>query len=178
MIRLVTQFDDAETRASAATPTCGGCSSSCCCCCCVATAISTSAFTAMNLRAHVRELDDEARRGPSPWAEILGALALALALLFGIGLWRLGIGGWVALAVPAAWFLILLGLYAWVRAADHVTPALATVVLSCLAALLEVVLGAGLVVSGRSGVVAYLVLAVVVALGVSMAMYRRLLVRP
>ena len=37
MIRLVTQFDDAETRAAVATPTCGGC---CCCCCCVATIVT------------------------------------------------------------------------------------------------------------------------------------------
>jgi hypothetical protein len=173
VIRLVSQFDDAETRASAATPTCGGCC--CCCCCCIATAVSSSAYTAMNLRAHARELKRETGRSRSPWPEIIGGLALPIAILLVIGLAQIGLGAG-ALFIPAvAWFLILLGLYLWVGTEDAWLPALGTVLLSGVAAVIEFVVGAGLVASGHSGVVAYLILAGVVALGATILVYKLLL---
>jgi hypothetical protein len=174
MIRLVCQFDDPATRASIATPTCGGSCSSCCCCCCVATAISSSAYTAMNLRRYAFELEADTGQSPSPWPEILGALALAQAIALGIALVYLGIGGWVALVAPADWFVTLLALYTWLRA-EAWRYAAATVILTALAALLEVLLGAGFLVRGTGGIVAYLLLACAAAAGVSYRWYRRLL---
>jgi hypothetical protein len=174
MIRLVCQFDDPETRASVATPTCGGCCSSCCCCCCVATAISTSAYTAMNLRRYALELEADTGRSPSPWPEIFGALALAQAIALGIALAYLGIGAWAAIVALVDWFVTLLALYSWVRA-EAWGYAAATIVLAPFAVLLEVLVGAGFVLGGAGGIVAYVLLACVVAAGLSYLWYRHLL---
>ena len=59
MVRLVTQFDNADSRPSLATPTCAGCCCSCCCCCAV-TAISVAAISA---RHYANLLPAEAEDG-------------------------------------------------------------------------------------------------------------------
>jgi hypothetical protein len=124
VIKLVTQFDHADTRASAATPTCGGC---CCCCCCIASLISTSAFTAMHLRVHARRLKQTTGTSPSPRPEIAGALALPSALVFTAIFAQSGSEGSTLVLGTTAWFLILLGLYRWVQAKRPWVPALVTV---------------------------------------------------
>jgi hypothetical protein len=172
MIRLVTQFDNAETRASAATPTCGGCC--CCCCCCIATVITTSAYTAMNLRAHARVLEDRTATSPSPWPEILGALALVLAVAVGAvaGATPLGIAGIVIGA--GAWFLILFGLFSWVGADRPWRPSLGIVVISSVAFVGEFLLGATLILSD-GGAVVYLLGAIVVTIFAIVLAHRILL---
>lgn len=47
MIKLVSQFDDENSKVSLATPTCGGCCS-CCCCCCLISTLSTSLISRRN----------------------------------------------------------------------------------------------------------------------------------
>lgn len=47
MIKLTSQFDEQNMRASVATPTCGPCCS--CCCCCVISTIAVSAITARSV---------------------------------------------------------------------------------------------------------------------------------
>jgi hypothetical protein len=170
MIRLVTQFDDVETRASAATPTCGGCC--CCCCCCIATVISTSAFTAMNLRAHTRALEKQTGGSPSPWPEIFGALGLLLAAGLALAAGRLG--GVTAVGVGVgAWILILLGLYTWVGSETPWVPAVSIGLIGACAFAGEVALGAVLILSGAA--IAYLLLAVLVVIGVIVLTHRKLL---
>jgi hypothetical protein len=134
VIRLVTQFDDPETRISVATPTCGACC--CCCCCCIATAVSSSAYTAMNLRAYARVLDERTGKSPSPWPELLGALSFVIVVA--VGLATAGVAGGAAIVVPAlAWFLILLGLYSWVGSRSPWLPALWTVLITGVALVVE-----------------------------------------
>ena len=181
MIRLVTQFDSVETRAAAATPTCGGCCCSCCCCC-LATAITSSAYTAMNLRVHARRLKDETGKSPSPWPEILGFFALPIA----VGFWLLVGGGTLGLVgaavtlvgaavILSAWFLVLVALYRWVGSRRAWLPALATPLLAGVAAAFEFVLGLALLLDGSDGAaVAYLVVALVFSALAIVAFYRRL----
>jgi len=174
MIRLVTQFDSAEAKVSAATPTCAGCSCSCCCCC-VATAISTSAYTAMNLRMHARELKEETGKSLSPWPEILGGGVLAFSIFLAVILLKAGLGaGGVVIAV-AVWGLSLVGLYAWVRTENPVGRGLLTILSTGFFAVLELFLGAGLVGNGDGA--AYLIVAGLAAIAAIVVMYNHLLVR-
>jgi hypothetical protein len=129
----------------------------------------------MNLRAHARDLKEETGKSPSPWPEILGGLALAIAILLVIGLFLVGLRAGAVFSALAAWFLILLGVYRWVRAERAWLRALGTIVVSALVALLELAVGAGLVVSGRGGLITYLVLAVVAAIVAIVVKYKRLL---
>jgi streptolysin S family bacteriocin protoxin len=73
MKRLVTQFDDARTRATVATPTC----CCCCCCCCVGSILTATGVSALdaNELAVRAQLPAGPRRG-----YVIGALsALPLA---------------------------------------------------------------------------------------------------
>jgi hypothetical protein len=173
MIRLVTQFDNAETRASAATPTCGGCC--CCCCCCIASVVGSSAYTAMNLRAHARVLQDRTGASPSPWPEILGALALVLAVAVGAATGATGLGLAGIVMGAGAWFLLLFGLFSWVGAERPWRPSVGIVVLSAVAFVGEFLLGATLILSGDGGAVVYLVGAIVVGIGAVVIAYQVLL---
>ena len=131
----------------------------------------------MNLRAHARDLKEETGRSPSPWPEILGGLALAIAILLLIGLVHIGLRASAGFTALAAWFLILLGAYRWVGAEQAWLRAVATIVVTAFITLLELVVGGGLVASGRGGVVVYLVLAVGAAIVVIVVMYKALLAR-
>ena len=170
MIRLVTQFDDAETRAAVATPTCGGC---CCCCCCVATIVSTSAFTSMHLRAHARTLKETTGQSSSPGPEILGLLALPLAGVVGGVLSSTLTGESSLVAAALAWFLGLVVLYTWVGAKHPWLPALLTVVVGSVLFGLE--LFVALAAFANAG--AYLAVAVVVAIVAIFLEYQLLLAR-
>ena len=97
MIRLVTQFDDVETHASLATPTCGGCS--CCCCCCVASLISSSTLPALHVSA-LRQRQPEPERRHFTTGLALFALALTLV----VSVVTVGYGFVVA---PAVWAFLL-----------------------------------------------------------------------
>jgi hypothetical protein len=173
VIRLVTQFDDVETRASIATPTCGGCC--CCCCCCVTTAVGVTAFTAMNLRKHARALEQTAGASPSPWAEVVGALALPLALIVAGGVAAAVHNGAASLLAVPAWILILFGLYRWVRAPGPWVSALLTVVFASIAAVVEFFLGAALLFGAGFGI--YAVLTIVASIAVVVIEHRALLRR-
>lgn len=102
MIRLVTQFDSPRARASAATPTCGGCC--CCCCSCIVTAIGASVYTARSAQRILHAAEHEAPervRLSDPLPGVIGFFALPLGLLavflgagagivgvvLGLGLW-------------------------------------------------------------------------------------------
>jgi hypothetical protein len=170
MIKLVTQFDDAESRASAATPTCGGC---CCCCCCIATVISTSAFTAMNLRAHARRLEEATGTSPSPGPEILGALAFPFALVLTAIFAQAGSDTGTFVLSGAAWFLILLALYSWVQAKRPWLPAIWTVLVGGALLVGELLVALSLIDS----LGAYLLLAVLVSVIAIVVEYALLLGR-
>jgi hypothetical protein len=163
MLRLVTQFDDPDTRPSAATPSCDGCSSCCCCCCCIASTIVTTAYTAMNLRQTALRTEQDAARvryvTGCGWASVLLFLA--------------GIGGVVALFAhgePAThslallmllWPAALVGLY---YAAGERAPWIkgcAAWIIGMFLFWLELALGARAVSSGHGGL--YLIVAVLVA---------------
>lgn len=170
MIRLVTQFDDAETRAAVATPTCGGC---CCCCCCIASIVSTSAFTSMHLRAHARTLKETTGRSPSPGPEILGLLALPLAGVAGGVLSSTLTGESSLIAVAVVWYLLLVVLYTWVRAKHPWLPALLTVVVGSVLFGFELFVALGLI----DDLGGYLILAIVVTIGAVFVEYLLLLAR-
>jgi hypothetical protein len=170
VIRLVTQFDDAEKRAAVATPTCGGC---CCCCCCIASIVSTSAFTSMHLRARARILKEATGRSPSPGPEILGLLALPAAGGAG-GVFASTLSGtslFVAFAV--VWFLMLLLLYRWVGVKNPWLPAFGTVVIGSVVFGIELVVAVVLL----NNLGAYLFLAVVAAIVAILVEYQLLLAR-
>ena len=57
MVKLVTQFDNADSKPSLATPTCAGCC--CCCCCCVVSAISVAAISGRNFANPLRKGKEE-----------------------------------------------------------------------------------------------------------------------
>jgi hypothetical protein len=111
VITLVTQFDDPATMPSGATPS-GGSSSSSCCCCCVVTAVGASILSGMHVRS-IRLSRTVAppeglplgRRYLRPWPEILGFLALSVA----VGVIALGV--WIAEDLADA---VLLGIFVWV----------------------------------------------------------------
>lgn len=170
MIRLVTQFDDAETRAAVATPTCGGC---CCCCCCVATIVSTSAFTSMHLRAHARTLKETTGHSSSPGPEILGLLALPLAGGAGTVLASTLDGASLFIAFALVWFLLLFALYRWVGAKLPWLPALGTVVVGSVLFGIELFVAVALL----ENLGAYLFLAVVAAIVAILVEYQLLLAR-
>jgi hypothetical protein len=170
VIKLVTQFDDAESRASAATPTCGCC---CCCCCCIATVISTSAFTAMNLRAHARRLEKATGTSPSPGPEILGALAFPFALVLAAVFTQAASETTALFLTVASWSLILLALYSWVQAKRPWLPAICTVLVGGVLLVGELLVALSLIDSFG----AYLFLAVLVSVIAIVAEYALLLGR-
>ena len=57
MIKLVSQFDNENSKLSLATPTCGACC--CCCCCCIITTIVTASISGRNFGRYLAKLDKE-----------------------------------------------------------------------------------------------------------------------
>jgi hypothetical protein len=163
MLRLVTQFDDPDTRPSAATPSCEGCCSSCCCCCCIASTIVTTAYTAMNLRQTAQRTEQGTTR-----VRYITGCGWATVLLF-----VAGIGGVAALfshGEPATHSLTLLmllwpaGLVGLYYAAGERAPWIkgcAAWIIGMFLFWLELALGARAVSSGHGGL--YLLVALLVA---------------
>src|SRR5262249_12244353 len=116
-------------------------------------------------------------RSPSPWPEILGGLALAIAILLAVGLFHVGLRAGAVFSALAAWFLILFGVYRWVHTEHAWFRALVTIVISAGGAFLALFVAAGLVVSGRGGLITYLVLAVAAAIVAIVVKYKRLLAK-
>jgi O-antigen/teichoic acid export membrane protein len=150
LIRLVTQFDPPTARPAYATPSC---SSSCCCCCCVGTAVASLSFTAVNAYSVAER---EERSVGVRWAAgILGALALpaslGLAFLFESAAWVL------------IWPIVLLAAYlaAQQRLFDALGRTCLVVILSLVAALVELALAAAFL--STAGLIVELVLGLVVA---------------
>ena len=57
MIKLVSQFDNENSKLSLATPTCGACC--CCCCCCIITTLVTASISQRNFGQYLAKLDEE-----------------------------------------------------------------------------------------------------------------------
>lgn len=55
MIKLVSQFDNENSKLSLATPTCGSCC--CCCCCCLVTTIVTISISSRNFGRYLANED-------------------------------------------------------------------------------------------------------------------------
>ncbi len=162
VIRLVTQFDSPRARAVAATPTCCCC---CCCCCCVATIIGTSAYTAASTQAIARTVSgaDPGRvRWPSPWAAVVGALALPLAVAVALGTW------WTVIVPFAVWYLLVALAYRGAGDWHPWTRAIGVVVLGTGAVAAEFFVVLSLLSTETEGSVG-LYLAVAVLLGAAIA---------
>lgn len=90
MLRLITQFDNARSRTSLATPTCGPCCS--CCCCCIITMISASVITSRNLGKSAQSLQQQtpqaqqSSKANKVWPYVLGALLVPASLVASIAL--------------------------------------------------------------------------------------------
>jgi hypothetical protein len=139
VIRLVTQFDDPATHPSVATPS--GASSSSCCCCCVATAIGVSVFSTVHIRSRrLQALEKGAEVEPppaaSPWPEVLGCFALAIALGLG-ALLGWATGGALLVATPFVWGFLLYAAYRGAGADRRAGYASLTVVCALLVAAIE-----------------------------------------
>lgn len=171
MLKLVTQFDDMDKRVSVSTPSCCGCCS-CCCCCCVATVITSSAFTAMNLRATGETNNVPASKTST--VSILGALYIPIA---GLLLWLVSTGvlqyfndaygpfnAWTVFALGMLLWLAILGwLYAMVSHKSPFVIALKTAIITALFFAIEFAAGAALILAtGGVGAIPYLILAIVV----------------
>jgi hypothetical protein len=131
----------------------------------------------MNLRAHALDRA-ESSRNPSPWLEILGFLTLPSVIAVVIALLHFGIGGGAVAIGFAAWILMLIVLYSWVRSDEAIWPAvLGTLFLTLGGAFVELWPAAILVLSGTAGVVAYFLVAGLVAISLSAFAYNRLLSR-
>lgn len=126
MIRLVTQFDELETHASLATPTCGCC---CCCCCCLASAISSSTLPAFHVSAIQRDRPQEERKHFTT-----GLAFSALALTLGVSVATVGYGLAVA---PAVWAFLLWIAYRRAGSAHPVGWGILVAFLGSLAIVLE-----------------------------------------
>lgn len=108
-------------------------------------------------------------KSPSPAPELIGALALPVALVIGlVSFDRVGV-----VSVAVIWFLILFGLYRWVDAESPWLPALGTVLIGGVLLFGELLVA--LVVLKDVG--AYLLLAFVVATVAIVVEYRLLLAR-
>jgi hypothetical protein len=129
----------------------------------------------MNLRKHARALEQTPEGSPSPWPEVIGALALPLALVLAGGVAAALRNGTASLLAVPAWVLILFGLYRWVRAPGPWVSALLTVVFASIAAVVEFFIGAFLLLGAGFGV--YALLAVAASVAVVVVEHRALLAK-
>lgn len=112
--RLVTQFDEQRSRATAATPTCGGCCC-CCCCCCVASVLTSTAVTVLNVSDAAVERN--VRQPMRAMYLLAGFAVLPTAAVVGIGVGD-AVSGRGALAAGVAvgiviWSGLLASIYGW-----------------------------------------------------------------
>ena len=95
MIKLVSQFDNENSRPSLATPTCAGCC--CCCCCCLITTVAAASISARNFANFVEE------RLPNDTEKIEVARRFGFFQPIGFIITILSVF-WVALSVNALFF--------------------------------------------------------------------------
>ena len=150
MKRLVTQFDDKRLRATVATPTC------CCCCCCVASVLTSTALSALNVHELAGKVDmPESRR----WLlRVVALTALPLAVVASIAAaWLTSLVSddlaWLAgvVAFFGAWTGILVAAYKPLRPRSPGAIVAFTVIASTLMFCGELILGAAMVGDGTEG---------------------------
>ena len=145
MIALVTQFDDPTAMPSGATPS-GASSSSSCCCCCIVTAIGASIVSGLHVRSIRLEQAGASPESPPahpwylrPWPEILGFLALAIAIgVFSLGTWiDVDAAAYMVVFVFLTWGLLLHLAYRGARDDRSVLHPLLTIAIAFVVALVE-----------------------------------------
>jgi hypothetical protein len=145
VIRLVTQFDGPAARPSVAAPAgASGCCSSCCCC--VATVIGVSAFSTIHVRSlRLKALRERAEVEPRPadssWPEVLGAFALAIALIVSSLLGAVS-GGALFFAFPLVWGFLLYRAYRGAGDPSKTLHAILTVIAGVVIFVVEFVIWA------------------------------------
>ena len=150
MKRLVTQFDDKRLRATVATPTC------CCCCCCVASVLTSTALSALNVHELAAKVDmPESRR----WLlRVVALTALPLAVAASVAAaWLMSLASdelaWLAgvAAFFGAWTAILAAAYKPLRPRSRGAIVAFTVIVSTLIFCGEFILGAAMIGDDSDG---------------------------
>ncbi len=158
MKRLVTQFDDKRLRATVATPTC------CCCCCCVATVLTSTALSTLNVHELAGKVDmPESTR----WLlRVVALTALPLAVVASIAAaWLASLASdelaWLAgvVAFFGAWAAILAAAYKPLRTRSRGAVVAFTVIVGTVMFCGEFILGAAMTSGSDGGGWVYLAVA-------------------